>query len=150
IVLESATTAPLSNACTAPLGPKSTCSTALVSETHTQTASLPLTASAGLAAVLAPGTSLPGLRFQTVTSCPALTRFAAIGRPIIPNPKKAVRIPCRLKIHLPDGVKCHCQNCHNCHNCKGDLLHTFDEDHQRRRSSLGCYRRRRASGWRSL
>ena len=93
MVLESVTTAPLSSACAAPLGPNSTCSTALVSETHIQTASLPLTASAGLAAVLAPATSLPALRFQTVTSCPALTRFAAMGRPIIPNPKKAIRIP---------------------------------------------------------
>src|ERR1700694_2018836 len=117
IVLESATTAPLSSACTAPFEPKSTCSTALVSETHIQTASLPLTASAGLAAVAAPGTSLPALRFQTVTSCPALTRFAAIGRPIIPNPRKAIRIPW-IKNSVGDCVKGYCQKCHECHNCQ--------------------------------
>src|SRR6266481_4196470 len=68
MVLESATTVPFSSACAAPLGPNSTCSTALVSDTQIHTASLPFTASAGVAALVAPGTSF-GVRFHTVTSC---------------------------------------------------------------------------------
>src|SRR5579871_783116 len=94
MVLESATTAPAWSDCAAPPGPNNTWSTALVSETQSQTTSLPFVASAGVMAVVAPGTSLPPLRFQTLTSCPALTRFAAMGLPIIPNPKNATRI-CR-------------------------------------------------------
>src|SRR6202158_959942 len=75
-----------------PPGPKSTASTAFVSETHIHTTSAPAAASAGEAALRAPSTSLPPVRFHTATSCPALTRFAAIDRPIIPMPKKATRI----------------------------------------------------------
>src|SRR5258708_38487376 len=92
IVLESATTVPFSSAAAAPCGPNSTCSTDLVSETQIHTASLPFTASAADAAALAPGTFLPGGRFQTVTSCPALSRFVAMVRPIIPNLRNATRI----------------------------------------------------------
>src|SRR5258708_26001276 len=105
MVLESTTMVPLPSPSTAPCGPKITCLTALVSETQGHTPSLPLAASAGVRAVLAPGTSGPGVRFQTVTSCPALARFVAMGRPIIPNPKKATRILLALKILLGDGVK---------------------------------------------
>src|SRR5512140_1405769 len=88
---ESTTTMLLDRTTIAPPGPNKTACTALVSETHTHTASLSLAASAGVAAVVAPSTSR-GVRFQTVTSCPALTRLAAIGRPIIPRPKKATRM----------------------------------------------------------
>src|SRR5580765_4147911 len=78
--------------CSTPCGPKSTTSTAFVSETHIQTTSAPLAASAGDSAVRAPSILLPGVRFQTATSFPAFTRFAAIGRPIMPSPKNATRI----------------------------------------------------------
>jgi hypothetical protein len=33
------------------------------------------------------------VRFQTVTSWPAFAKFAAIGRPMMPNPKKDTRMP---------------------------------------------------------
>src|SRR4051794_23574237 len=91
MVLESTTTVPLVRPSIAPPGPNSTACTALVSDTQTHTASLSLAASAGVAAVVAPSTSR-GVRFQTVTSCPAFTRLAAMGRPIIPRPKKATRM----------------------------------------------------------
>src|SRR5271157_5744631 len=83
---------PAVRACSTPLAPNSTPSTAFVSERHIQTTSTPSAASAGETALRAPSTSLPGLRFQTETSCPALTRLVAIQRPIIPKPKKATRI----------------------------------------------------------
>src|SRR5437763_5928540 len=104
MVLESTTTVPFCNACAAPFCPNSTCSTALVSETHIHTTSFSLTASAGVDAVFAPATSLPGVRFQTVISCPALTRLEAIGRPIIPIPTKAMRM-FRIKSRNVDCVK---------------------------------------------
>src|ERR1700675_597439 len=75
-----------------PPGPNSKSSTAFVSETHIHTTSAPSAASAGEAVLRAPSTSLPAERFQTATSCPALTRLAAIDRPIIPMPRKATRI----------------------------------------------------------
>src|SRR6266851_3362233 len=92
IVLESTTTMPSLSDSSTPCGPNKTCSTALVSETHIHTTSAPLAASAGDAAMRAPSTSLPGERFQAATSWPAFSRFAAIGRPIIPRPKKATRV----------------------------------------------------------
>ena len=97
------TMAPLARPSIAPPGPKRTFWTALVSETQTHTASLSLAASAGVAAVLAPSTSR-GVRFQTVTSWPALTRLAAMGRPMIPRPKKATRM-LGIKRVKGDGVK---------------------------------------------
>jgi hypothetical protein len=57
-----------------------------------QTTSAPCAAAAGVGAMPAPSTSLPGVRFQTVTSWPALTRFVAMACPIIPRPKKATRM----------------------------------------------------------
>src|SRR5271156_39176 len=92
MVLESAIIMPAVRACSTPPGPNNTPSTALVSETHIHTTSAPVAASAGEAALRAPSTSLLPLRFQTATSCPALTRLAAIDRPIIPMPRKATRI----------------------------------------------------------
>src|ERR1700730_3968643 len=83
---------PSARAWFSPPGPNSTSSTAFVSETHIHITSTPSAASAGEAALRAPSTSLPALRFQTATSCPALTRLAAIDRPIIPMPRKATRI----------------------------------------------------------
>ena len=35
--------------------------------------------------------SAAGERFQALTAHPALSRFAAIGAPIMPKPKKAIR-----------------------------------------------------------
>src|SRR6266478_5178855 len=92
MVLESAIIMPAARTCSTPPAPNSTPSTAFVSETHIHTTSTPSAASAGEGALRAPSTSLPALRFQTATSCPALTRLAAIDRPIIPKPKKAMRI----------------------------------------------------------
>ncbi len=89
MVLESTTVTPGRSTDSTPPGPKSTLSTALVSATHIQTTSASFAASAGVAAVRAPST-LFGERFHTVTSCPAFTKFAAIGRPMIPNPKYAI------------------------------------------------------------
>src|SRR5207248_10782914 len=97
MVLESAMIAPSDSAPSTPCGPNKTFSTASVSETHIHTTSAPCAASAGDVALRAPSTSLPGVRFQTATSCPALTRLDAIGRPMIPNPKKATRILTLLK-----------------------------------------------------
>ena len=65
---------------------------ASVSETHSQTTSAPCAAALGVGAMPAPSTILPGVRFQTVTSWPALTRLVAMACPIIPRPKKATRI----------------------------------------------------------
>src|SRR6185369_9112427 len=76
----------------APCAPNSTLSTAWVSETQTQTTSAPPAASAGELAARAPSTFLPGVRFHTDTSCPAFTRFSAMGRPMIPRPKNATRM----------------------------------------------------------
>ena len=42
--------------------------------------------------MFAPSTTLPGVRFHTVTSCPALATFVAMECPMIPNPKIATRI----------------------------------------------------------
>src|SRR5207247_9295462 len=68
IVLESTIVMPSANDCSTPCGPKSTLSTALVSETDIQTTSAPVAASAGDEALRAPSTCFPGVRFQTVTS----------------------------------------------------------------------------------
>src|SRR5712692_9717597 len=92
MVLESTTIMPSVSDCSTPSGPKSTLSTAAVSETAIQTTSTPCAASAGEAATRAPSTCLPGVRFQTVTSCPALTRLVAIAWPMIPKPKNATCI----------------------------------------------------------
>src|ERR1700733_7362707 len=92
MVLESAMIMPGDSDASAPPSPKSTLSTAFVSETHIQITSAPCEASAGDDAVRAPSTSLPALRFHTATSCPALTRLEAIECPIIPRPRNASRI----------------------------------------------------------
>ena len=73
----------------APSLPKITCSTASVSETQSHTTSAPCAAAAGVGAIAAPSTILPGVRFHTVTSWPAFTRFVAIAWPMIPNPRNA-------------------------------------------------------------
>src|SRR5579864_3096373 len=92
MVLESITTTPCWSDGSTPSGANSRRSTAAVSATHIQMTSAFLAASAGEIAVRAPSTGCPALRFHTATSCPAFTRFAAIGRPIIPKPRKATRI----------------------------------------------------------
>src|SRR5258708_698754 len=92
MVLESAMIMPSASDCSTPSGPNKILSTAAVSETQSQTTSAPCAAAAGLGAMPAPSTILPGVRFHTVTSWPALTRFAAMACPIIPRPKKATRI----------------------------------------------------------
>src|SRR5258708_682176 len=96
MVLESATIIPSARDCSTPSGPNKIFSTAAVSETHSQTTSAPCAAAAGLGAMPAPSTIFPGVRFHTVTSCPALTRFVAMASPIIPKPKKATRIDALL------------------------------------------------------
>src|ERR1051326_3650451 len=48
--------------------------------------------SAGVAAMRAPSTVLPGVRFHAVTSYPAFARLAAIGCPMIPSPRKVTRM----------------------------------------------------------
>src|ERR1700690_1319348 len=83
---------PSASDCSTPSEPNNIFSTAAVSETHSQTTSAPCAAAAGVGAMPAPSTSLPGVRFQTVTSWPALTRLVAMACPIIPRPKKATRI----------------------------------------------------------
>jgi hypothetical protein len=53
--------------------------------------SAPATAAAGVAACCAPcatsGAQRSGVRFQTVTLCPALSRLAAMPRPMMPRPR---------------------------------------------------------------
>ncbi len=78
--------------CSTPSVPKRVCSTAAVSETQSHTTSAPWAAAAGVGAMPAPSTNLPGVRFQTVTSWPALARFVAIDCPMIPKPKNATRM----------------------------------------------------------
>src|SRR5215469_13407716 len=55
--------------------------------------SLPSAASLGVAAAFAPDAAsllaASGVRFQTVSSCPAFSRFAAIREPIAPSPRNA-------------------------------------------------------------
>ena len=77
-MLESAIIEPSASDCSTPSGPNSTFSTAAVSDTHSQTTSAPCAAAAGVGAMPAPSTKLPGVRLHTVTSWPALTRFVAI------------------------------------------------------------------------
>src|ERR1700758_829872 len=56
--------------------------------------SLPSVASLGVAATLAPDAASflagSGVRFQTVSSWPALSRFVAIREPIAPSPRNAI------------------------------------------------------------
>src|SRR6202030_1574544 len=92
IVLESAMITPAASEGSAPSVPNNILSTAAVSETQSHTPSAPWAAAAGVGAMPAPSTILPGVRFQTVTSWPALTRFVAMACPMIPRPKKATRI----------------------------------------------------------
>jgi len=70
-VLESAMIIPSASDPSTPSVPKITLSTASVSATHIQTTSAPCAAAAGVGATPAPSTSLPGVRFHTVTSWPA-------------------------------------------------------------------------------
>src|SRR5262252_5172992 len=72
MVLESAMIMPSASDGSTPLAPNNTLSTAAVSERHIQTTSTPCAASAGDAVLRAPSTLFLGVRFHTVTSCPAL------------------------------------------------------------------------------
>src|ERR1700684_172047 len=60
------------------------------------TTSAPSSASAGVAAAIAPsrssGSVLPSVRFHTRNSCPAAIRCRAIGAPILPKPKNPIFI----------------------------------------------------------
>src|SRR5438094_9883563 len=107
IVLESTRTMPCVSDCSTPCGPNRTLSTASVSETHIYATSAPAAASAGDAALRAPSTSLPGLRFHTESSWPAFTRLAAIGRPMASYPQRATRtrvvLPCTRQLRYLTG-----------------------------------------------
>ena len=67
MVLESTMIIPGVSEASTPSGPNKTLSTAAVSDTQIQTTSAPRAASAGDGALVAPSTSLPGVRFHTVT-----------------------------------------------------------------------------------
>ena len=92
MVLMSMTIVPGAAPSIMPPGPTMTCSTSGESETQVTTISLPLAASLGDAAADAPasvrGSMRDGVRFQTVTSWPAFTRFMHMGVPISPSPTK--------------------------------------------------------------
>src|SRR6185437_16743026 len=105
MVLESTTIAPGFSDSIAPSLPNNVCSTAAVSETHSHTISTSLAASFGVAAERAPSTFLPGVRFQTLSSCPALTRFSAMGLPMIPSPRNAIFIACSYSANYPRLLK---------------------------------------------
>src|SRR4051812_32085859 len=96
MVLESTTIAPGFSVVLTPSGANKSRSTATVSETHIQTTSASLAASAGDFADRAPSIDF-GVRFQTVTSWPAFTRFRAIELPMMPKPKNATFISTSLK-----------------------------------------------------
>src|SRR5436309_2458380 len=77
-----------------PFGPNSTPSSAWGVATIVIATSTPAAAPAGVDAATAPcstsGAVRPGVRFQTVTACPAWSRRAAIGVPIWPRPRNAI------------------------------------------------------------
>src|SRR2546423_7098606 len=80
----------------APLSPNITSSTSGPSGTIVIVMSPRSAAAAGVGAGWAPysaanASAREGVRFQTVTSNPARTRFAAIGPPMIPRPRNATR-----------------------------------------------------------
>src|SRR3954468_9076041 len=80
----------------APWSPNSTASTSGVSGTIEMAAAAPAAASAGVAAARPPcsdanRSALAESRVQTLSSRPAPARFAAIGQPMIPRPRKAMR-----------------------------------------------------------
>ena len=81
----------------APSSPKRTASTSGESGSMVIAMSAAPAASAGVPAPVAPSSSASsaaraGLRFQTVSSKPATATFAAIGRPMIPSPRKATLV----------------------------------------------------------
>ena len=92
MVLMSMTIVPGAAPSITPSGPAMTCSTSGESETQVMTISLPPAASLGEPAADAPasvkGFMRDAVRFQTVTSWPALTRFMHMGVPISPRPTK--------------------------------------------------------------
>ena len=92
MVLMSMTTDPGAAPSITPSGPAMTCSTSGESETQVMTISLLLAASLGEEALEAPasarGFMRDAVRFQTVTSWPAFTRFMHMGVPISPSPTK--------------------------------------------------------------
>src|SRR6185437_4879377 len=77
-----------------PAIPPTTSRTAVGSASMVMTTSASRTASAGLAATLAPsawnGSARDAVRFQTVSGYPAASRRLAIGLPMIPRPIKAI------------------------------------------------------------
>src|SRR5437667_6657610 len=92
IVLESITMAPARRVSRIPPLPVTTSSTAAVSLTMIMTTSAWRAASAGLATTVAPAFSrasaLLRVRLNVVTLCPVLTRFRAMGWPMMPRPTK--------------------------------------------------------------
>ncbi|MCY1527122.1 hypothetical protein D9M68_621780 [compost metagenome] len=74
--------------------PRYSPSTCLLAGSMEITTSAPLTASAAEAAALAPASVSPftaaGTRSKTVRLWPALTRFNAMGAPMLPNPINAI------------------------------------------------------------
>src|SRR5246127_5610946 len=112
MVLESAMIMPSASDCSTPSGPNKIFSPAAVSATHSHTTSAPCAAAAGFGAIPAPSTIFPGVRFHTVTSWPAFTRFVAMACPIIPRPKKATRM-CGLLLEMKTllGIRNEQQDC---------------------------------------
>src|SRR5438270_9884613 len=96
MVLESTTMLPGLIALATPSAAKRSRSTAAVSETHIQTTSASRAAPAGEEAVRAPSMTF-GVRFQTETVLPALTRLRAIALPMIPKPRNATFISTSLE-----------------------------------------------------
>ena len=64
----------------------------------------PPKASAGVSTAVAPMTAraASGERFHTVTACPALTRLAAMGLPMLPKPMKPILMS---SIPVPPGPR---------------------------------------------
>src|SRR4051812_33434659 len=87
----------------------STARTASGPNSMSTTTSAPATADATVRASVAPSSTrspaLPGVRFQTVTSCPARTTWAAIGTPIRPRPRKATFMQSTLGVGPDPGVR---------------------------------------------
>src|ERR1035441_5213843 len=91
--------------------PKSTSSYAASSKSIVITASAPSSASAGVAAAIAPsrmsGLVRSSLRFHTDNSCPAISNRSAIGVPILPSPKNPtfITIPLGRTALLDDKLR---------------------------------------------
>ena len=89
-----------------PSGPRITLLRAGPSVRLLSTMSLPVAASAGDPATAAPFSAraivFSGVRFQTVTSCPAASRRADMREPITPMPRKPMRATDYLLVRRPD------------------------------------------------